>query len=272
MTFDNLRNHHALLPTKHTAWPAADRFDGGLLPKALPFNGRIVNGTDADIEQHPFQISMAHFGRHRCGGSIVSPQLIVTAAHCIRGAIRRFTTIRAGSTLHQRGGIVIQVTRALEHEDWNVPIAHNNDVGLLFLAEPLTYGRGIQPIVMPAPFLETAAGASASITGWGTQEQGAREVPAILQEARVPIISNEECARAYFGRIVITDEMLCAGLLETGGVDTCQGDSGGPLVVDGLLHGIVSFGYGCAKAGNPGVYARTSHFIDWIESKRYQPL
>merc|ERR1712243_316649 len=63
----------------------------------------------------------------------------------------------------------------------------------------------------------------------------------------------------------ITDSMICAGL-DQGGKDSCQGDSGGPFMCGNQLSGVVSWGYGCAEAGYPGVYTQTSYFIDWINS------
>lgn len=244
------------------------------MPKALPFQwtGRIVNGSDATIEQYPWQVSMNHFGSHRCGGSIISPQLIVTAAHCVRGSVRSATTVRAGSQLHFTGGVVVQVVRAIEHEDYNIPYNLNNDIALLYLETALPLSRSIRAVQLPYPGQETYTGVHATISGWGTIEQGANWIPDILQSVLVPIVSQEDCRAAYGNRpnpAVITDVMLCAGLLETGGVDSCQGDSGGPLVVGNVLHGVVSWGYGCALPGTPGVYARTSSFIDWIEANRY---
>ena len=58
--------------------------------------------------------------------------------------------------------------------------------------------------------------------------------------------------------------MICAG---EAGKDSCQGDSGGPMTCSGKHCGIVSWGYGCAAAGYPGVYAETSNFIDWIDGQ-----
>lgn len=240
----------------------------------MPFQwtGRIVNGSDASVMDYPFQISMNHFGSHRCGGSIITSKIIVTAAHCVRGSVRRFTVIRAGSNLHADGGVVAQVRRAIEHDDYNVPYGTNNDIGLLFLEDALVFRRNMRPVRLPERFEETPTGAIASISGWGTLYGGANTIPDVLQAAKVPIVEQRVCVEAYANRTnpaVITDVMLCAGLLETGGVDSCQGDSGGPLVIDFVLHGIVSWGYGCALPGAPGVYARTSHFIDWIDSKRH---
>lgn len=243
------------------------------MPKATPFqwNGRIVNGTAVSVLDYPYQISMNHFGSHRCGGSIITAKIIVTAAHCVRGSIRRFTAVRAGSSNHTGGGVLVPVRRALEHEDYNVPYGTNNDIGLLFLETALTFRRNLRPVRLPQPF-EPVPLAIANISGWGTLESGATTLPDVLQAAQVPIVEQSVCVEAYASLpnpAVISDVMVCAGLLETGGVDSCQGDSGGPLVIDFVLHGIVSWGYGCALPGAPGVYARTSHFIDWIDSKRH---
>jgi hypothetical protein len=104
------------------------------------------------------------------------------------------------------------------------------------------------------------------VSGWGTLSSGGSS-PDRLQYVEVPIITNAECQDAYRSEN-ITDGMLCAGYLGQGGADSCQGDSGGPLVVDGngelVQTGVVSWGYGCASASHPGVYARTSEYIDWI--------
>lgn len=86
----------------------------------------------------------------------------------------------------------------------------------------------------------------------------------------MPIITNQQC-RATRYKDKIAEVMLCAGLVKSGGKDACQGDSGGPLIVNEgryKLAGVVSFGYGCAQANAPGVYARVSKFLDWIKKTR----
>ena len=93
--------------------------------------------------------------------------------------------------------------------------------------------------------------------------------PETLKYVRVPAISNTACNSDYGGSI--TDAMICAGYPGVGGKDACQGDSGGPFICnDGgkaVLAGVVSWGYGCADAAYPGVYARTTHVLDWIKSQ-----
>ena len=89
----------------------------------------------------------------------------------------------------------------------------------------------------------------------------------LLLQVSVQVFSDEECGLAY-GASAISDSMMCAGM-EEGGKDSCQGDSGGPLMCGGVpleLSGIVSWGYGCAEPGFPGVYTQTSYFVDWIKN------
>ncbi len=91
----------------------------------------------------------------------------------------------------------------------------------------------------------------------------------VLQEVEVPLVSNTACNAADVLNGAVTANMLCAGLLDAGGLDSCQGDSGGPLVVpdgqDGWrLAGIVSWGIGCAQPQQPGVYTRVSQFTGFI--------
>ena len=93
-------------------------------------------------------------------------------------------------------------------------------------------------------------------------------MPTNLQWVAVPTVTNAQCAQAYGS--TITSSMICAGLPE-GGKDSRQGDSGGPFVCnkDGkaVIAGVVSWGYGCGEPEYPGVYARTTHVLNWIKAQ-----
>ena len=110
------------------------------------------------------------------------------------------------------------------------------------------------------------------MTGWGRRSERDRSsVAEILQEVQVPIISNDVCA-GHYNNGVITPSSLCSGL-QQGGKDSCQGDSGGPAIwVDeedmgrSYLIGVVSWGNGCGRPENPGVYTRISKYLNWIKS------
>lgn len=225
-------------------------------------DGRIVGGKPTTIEENPWQVSMRNFGSHRCGGSVVSPTKVVTAAHCIRGTSVNSVTVRVGSTFVRDGGDIVDVVRMKEHERYNIPVSINNDIGLLFLGQALVYGPTIQPVGLPNQGERVPTGAVSMISGWGALSQGGPS-PNQLQVVAAPIIDDDLCDRAVG---IQKDTMVCAGNYENGGIDSCQGDSGGPLTVDGVLHGIVSWGYGCAQPRLPGVYTRAATYRDWVDS------
>ena len=108
-----------------------------------------------------------------------------------------------------------------------------------------------------------------TVSGWGATGQY-NSSSAILREVKVPIISNTQCASDLFcSQTRILPSNLCAGV-EIDGKDFCAGDIGGPGVFfnsDGRAYhiGLVSWGEGCGLPGSPGVYTRTTHFLDWIE-------
>ncbi|KAK2725369.1 hypothetical protein QYM36_000016, partial [Artemia franciscana] len=87
----------------------------------------------------------------------------------------------------------------------------------------------------------------------------------VLLAVNVPVISDADCRGAY-GETDVADSMICAGDLANGGIDSCQGDSGGPLYMGSTIIGIVSWGYGCAYAGYPGVYTQVSYYVSFIKS------
>merc|ERR1719454_718764 len=121
---------------------------------------------------------------------------------------------------------------------------------------------------------DVAPGSTCWITGWGTLSSGGSS-PNVLQEAAVQVLSNQECKDTGYSSSQITDSMLCAqGRNSNGGItDACQGDSGGPLVCQQggqfVIQGATSWGYGCAGATAPGVWARVWNQLDWIQSTAY---
>ncbi len=148
------------------------------------------------------------------------------------------------------------------------------DVALVHLATPLDLsGANAQAIALVTP-ADVAAGATnagvvSTITGWGTLSSGGSS-PDILQEVDIPLITNAQAQAAYTDETITADQ-IGAAILGVGGKDSCQGDSGGPLTVPfggaEKLGGVVSWGYGCADAEFPGMYARVSSFQTWISPR-----
>ncbi|CAF4537376.1 unnamed protein product [Rotaria sp. Silwood2] len=234
---------------------------------------RIVGGETAGRQSWSWAISLRSNGKHICGGSILSPSFIITAAHCFND-ITNLTniTILAGSlsvTPSLNGSSQVRsVAQLYKHSDYDSSL-FINDLALLRLSSPLNMGHGnIKSVCLPS---DTVSQPSDNINmiavGWGTTSALSSTVSSILLQVTVQSIAS-----TYSGcKDLISDSKLqfCAGII-TGGKDTCQGDSGGPLMAFAnnvwQLYGITSYGYLCALPGYPGVYTRVSFYIEWIKS------
>lgn len=228
--------------------------------------GQIIGGTDARIEEVPHQVSLQSFGFGFCGGSIISNEWVVTAAHCMSYPAE-WLTVRAGTATKSSGGSTHGVAEIIVHENYytnryGVP---ENDVAVLRVKTPFKLDATRQPIQLFKQNEESMAGVGAVITGWGSVTEGGSTTE-ILQTVTVPIVSKSSCDQAYKSYGGLPSGQICAALPE-GGKDACQGDSGGPMTIHGRLAGLVSWGYGCARPGYPGVHTEVAAFSDWIASK-----
>lgn len=296
------------------------RLKTGLLLAAsgLMLVGCMVQGRDADPADWPGMVSIQTVSGktvfHECGGTLIAPDWVLTAAHCVEemqietsGRAARFARSEDGGLTRQGtvavaiglgdlrnipAGRVFPVAEVVIHPGYQPGAPERgNDLALLRLA-----GTSPAP-VMPLDGLSLSAGglyepsADVLAAGYGRKGEGAqgeggmsrtgRQIEAgslILQEGYVPAVPPDTCAdmirdglvreglaETHAGVSVDPATQLCAG---TGGSDACQGDSGGPLVLrtaSGPVQvGVVSWGLGCARPDNPGVYARVSAYADWI--------
>ena len=205
-----------------------------------------------------------------CGGALIAPDRVVTAAHCLTEIPPdvRVGVLAGRSTLSGTAKDVIPVTGAIPHPGSGVGFGSPfNDIAILRLARPAP-GPYASPIALGEEDL-WRPGAAFNIFGWGHQNADG-VVPDVLRTASVPVNSDADCGDAY-GIAYEPDNMICAGDIVNGGIDTCAGDSGGPLaVLDGSgtwrLLGLVSWGFGCGEPHFPGVHARIPTFRDWIAS------
>lgn len=214
-----------------------------------------------DIEDVPYQVSVLSYGSHTCGGSIISPRWVLTAGHCASTTDNPWLQLRAGSTDRNKGGQVLKLNRVVQHPSYD-PSTIDYDFSLLELAEELQLNTKLGMVTLPEQDELVEDGTLCRVSGWGST-QNSQESSRYLRAANVPSVNQEECKAAYANFGGITSRMLCAGY-KHGGKDACQGDSGGPLVSNDTLVGVVSWGFGCAQAGYPGVYSRVASVRNWI--------
>lgn len=253
---------------------------GGSLPLKLQKRSplRIVGGSPATERAYPWLVALEDStGDQFCGGTLISKNKILTAAHCSFSGTNRFQDpvrylrVRVGSDKRGSGGQVFNVTSHVVHPKYN-PIALNYDYDVAIwtikttTANPVTLSDSVNIVKLPEACDDLACftgvanpGTTVLTAGWGSTSDGSEELSPDLLDVSIPIVSNAECESAYGGG-AITERMICAGVE---GKDSCQGDSGGPLFAyipearAGLQAGIVSWGDACATTY--GVYTRISN-------------
>ncbi|XP_028931419.1 chymotrypsinogen 2-like [Ornithorhynchus anatinus] len=225
---------------------------------------RIVNGEDAVPGSWPWQVSLQdRTGFHFCGGSLINENWVVTAAHC---NVRTSHLVVAGEFDHGSDAEDIQVLKidkVFKNPKFNI-LTIRNDITLLKLASPAHLTDTVSPVCLPQAGQDFPAGSTCVTTGWGKTKHNALLTPKKLQQAALPLLSNEECKEFWGSKI--SDVMICAG---ASGVSSCMGDSGGPLVCekDGAwtLVGIVSWGSGTCSTSTPAVYSRVTELMSWVQ-------
>jgi len=251
-----------LLQVTEAYWPP-----GKELPANITTSGeKIIDGEPVDPkDRYPFQVSLTtRRGSHYCGGFLIAPDWVLSAAHCAGERNGRVQIGRWDISDNSEDYEDFKVDYELVHPNYNDRTL-SNDYMLLKLEETSQY----PPVSIDDGSQLLPAGTDVTVMGWGnTRDSFFNGRPSdILLEVEVDIVSNAECNSDYGGDVF--ENMICAA---RPGKDACQGDSGGPLVVRGADHtedvvvGIVSWGIGCADSRYPGVYARISSGYDWISS------
>ncbi|GAB6028385.1 Transmembrane protease serine 9 [Chamberlinius hualienensis] len=232
---------------------------------------RIVGGQTAHSGEFPYMVSLKHMpsGLLLCGGSLISSQYVISAAHCVKGVYPGFIVATIGTErLSDRySGYVRDIVQVWINGGFNFK-SFDYDVAILKLKSPVPLGHNVVPICLVGDDRMRYNRNQVMAVGWGREREAVPLSSEVLRKVNVPIINSRTCARAYRRFRTITDRMLCAGF-RRGGRDTCQGDSGGPLVVKSgnkmTQLGIVSWGNGCARPGYYGVYTKMSKVISWIK-------
>ncbi|MFJ8691851.1 serine protease [Streptomyces roseolilacinus] len=241
-------------------------------PAPAAADSGVVGGRTANAPDTPWVVALSsrdRFGRTRggqfCGGVVIAPTKVATAAHCLREDVlgvrveelQDLKVIAGRSDLGGSGGHEVAVKDMWINPAYDAA-SNAGDAAVLTLAKALPRDYAIP--VAPAGDPAYTPGTNATVYGWG-DTTGMGTYAHTLHVADVSVLPDADCARAYPAgqgeARYLPATMLCAGTRE-GGRDACQGDSGGPLIARGKLIGLVSWGSGCGLPGSPGVYSRVS--------------
>lgn len=236
-------------------------------PKPLAVSPSIVGGVETTPYSRPYQVALLMNGRQGCGGTLISPNWVLTAAHCLDSASTSSLTVQVGAhSMSRRDGQNVKVSQIIKHENWQGAqgIRSGWDIAVLKLATPVS--ASIKPAKLPSVKLAdqlAAVGNPVTVSGWGlTRNQGSPSD--VLREVNLPVLSNQACSSEL--RFNLPASVICGG--GAGGVSACNGDSGGPYAAaaNGNFYslGIVSWGNACVGAT---AFTRTSSYLTWITQK-----
>lgn len=239
---------------------------------------RVIGGSTSSIDQSPWQVLIVMRGVSQCSGSLVSPTIVVTAAHCLAGISASDLRVWSGisKTSERSSSQESLVASAVAHPSFDSR-TFANDIGVITLAKPIDLLGKARTIALPYgmdALAWPANGTPATISGWGVTSPSGGATSDQLMRADLQVLAGPGQPCGQYGPDLDPTQDVCAGT-PTGSIDACQGDSGGPLVTQSvvpLLAGLVSSGNECAKAGYPGLYTRITTFLPWLSSQGSIPI
>ncbi|XP_054157406.1 trypsin alpha-3-like, partial [Oppia nitens] len=230
---------------------------------------KIIGGNPADISQFPYQVLIEIYINNNkyfyCGGSIISPDWILTASNCFDKKPQNNILVIAGRTLfHSNDGVIRKASQIIQHDNYDPSDQIVNDIALVRLDQPFEYSNTIQSISLidsPVP-----DGTSVTISGWGTSSATDIHPTQQLQYLNEFIYNLNKCENLY-KQLKISDNNICSVNTNSGTCIVSTGDSGGPLVANGNLIGVLSANPRPCANGNPDIYMSVAAYRSWIQQK-----
>ncbi|XP_032283170.1 vitamin K-dependent protein C isoform X2 [Phoca vitulina] len=231
---------------------------------------RLVNGKETKWGESPWQVILLDSKKKlACGAVLIHTSWVLTAAHCMEDSKKLI--VRLGEydlRRWEKWEMDVDIKEILVHPNYSKSTT-DNDIALLRLAQPAILSQTIVPICLPDSGLAerelTQVGQETVVTGWGYRSETKRNRTFVLNFINIPVAPHNECIQAMHN--MISENMLCAGILGDSR-DACEGDSGGPMVASfrgtWFLVGLVSWGEGCGRLHNYGIYTKVSRYLDWI--------
>ncbi|NXU91755.1 PRS57 protease, partial [Xiphorhynchus elegans] len=224
----------------------------------------IIGGKAAVPHSRPFIASIQKDEQHICGGFLVWPKWVMTAAHCL--IPRRNPSMRVVLGAHrleepEASQQVFSVVESIAHPLYS-PLAVDNDIRLLRLNRSATLNKYVKRIRLPSPHVDLRPGTVCSVVGWGDISNYGDQ-PSELMETNTTIVKRSLCRTLWKGKV--SANMLCGASRNATLQGVCAGDSGGPLIFKDKVYGIVSFsGQRCGDRRFPDIYTKISNYIDWV--------
>ncbi|XP_046429971.1 serine protease persephone-like isoform X2 [Neodiprion fabricii] len=268
---------------------ACQEYSNEVLPTEGSVNFYVLNGEDAKSSEFPFMAALGYADgskdndassiKYTCGGTLISQQHVLTAAHCVSNLDGRIPVeVRLGTTdliTAERDTQRVPVASAIPHPDYLIT-ENYNDIAILKLREPVRLSNSVQPACLLSKslnVLERTRNATLVVAGWGVTDFDGTETTKLKKAVGLRFVETNECSDSYSSNNPRLpnglDNMICAiDPNTTRRADACWGDSGGPLIASSgsarFVAGVTAFGQACGGS-TPGVYTSVYDYLSWIE-------